>query len=83
VTETQKPRMTMDRAARRYSQIAKLERDINVTDAQIAEALQHVKDAKQVVSELREKRSTLLLDLRAAARDEGELPLVTLMEMDE
>ena len=70
-----KPKLTMDRAARRYSQIAQLERGISIADAEISEASQHVADARKHVSELREKRAALLFDLRKAARDEGELPL--------
>lgn len=83
MSQTNRQAMTMDRAARRFSQIAKFERDINITDAQLAEAVQQVSDARKVVTELREKRSTLLLELRKAARDEGELPLLDLSEWGE
>lgn len=72
--------MTMDRAARRFSQIAELERQVAITEAEIKEASQHVSDARKVVDELREKRSTLLADVRKAARDEGDLPLIILAE---
>jgi len=76
-------KMTMDRAARRFSQIASIERQINITEAEIKDASQHAADARKLVDELREKKSTLMQDLRKAARDEGELPLLSLAEFDE
>ncbi len=72
----------IDRAARRYCQIHGLEREMEITEASIKEALQHVTDAKNVVKELREKRASLLVDLLKAARNEGDLPLLDLAELD-
>jgi len=63
--------MTDDRAARRYHHIATLERQLSITHANIATAKAHV-------SELREQERGLIQRIRAAARDEGELPLFDL-----
>ena len=63
--------ITQERAARRFSQIAVLERQICIASKDIAGAQDHLK-------ELKETKEGLLLRLRAAARDEGELPLFDL-----
>jgi hypothetical protein len=60
--------ITDDRAARRFHQIAVLERQILLKATEIANVKDHLKD-------LVEARDGLLARLRAAARDEGELPL--------
>lgn len=66
-----KSNITQERAARRFSQIATLERQICLRSKEIAECKDHYK-------ELRESKEGLLLRLREAARDEGELPLFDL-----
>jgi hypothetical protein len=60
--------ITDERAARRFHQMAVLERQIAIKSTEIAAAKDHLKD-------LGEARDGLLARLRAAARDEGELPL--------
>ena len=65
--------ITDERAARRYHQIAVLERQLQIKSSEIANAREHLK-------ELGEERDGLLGRLRAAARNEGELPLFDLDE---
>jgi hypothetical protein len=62
-----------ERAARRFHQMATLERAIEETLVQIAAVKESLKD-------LNDRYQGLLLRLREAARDEGDLPLLTLME---
>lgn len=59
--------------ARRYRQIADLERQLTLKDGE-------VRDAKAHVKELEKEFDGILGRLRAAARDEGELPLIDMME---
>jgi hypothetical protein len=63
--------ITEERAARRFHQMAVLERQIAIKTGEIAASKDHLK-------ELTESKDGLLLRLRAAARDEGELPLFNL-----
>jgi hypothetical protein len=63
--------ITEDRAARRFHQMATLERQIAIKTSEIADCKAHLK-------EITELRDGLLLRLREAARDEGELPLFDL-----
>jgi hypothetical protein len=63
--------MTEARAARRFHHIAAIERQIAVKSGEIARSRAHLK-------ELKEEQAGLLQQLRAAARDEGELPLFDL-----
>jgi regulator of replication initiation timing len=69
VSETKN--ITDERAARRFHQIAVLERQIEIKSTEIAGCKAHLK-------ELTEETGGLLLRLRAAARNEGELPLFNL-----
>jgi hypothetical protein len=63
--------ITEERAARRFHQMAVLERQIAIKSDEIASAKSHVK-------ELTEAKDGLLSRLRSDARDEGELPLFSL-----
>jgi regulator of replication initiation timing len=63
--------ITQERAARRFSQMVSLER-------QLALVLDDITRAKAHVKELQEEADGLMLRLRKAARDEGELPLFDL-----
>lgn len=65
--------MDTDRKARRYLQIAALER-------KLASQQKAIRDAKAHVKDLRQEADATFLELRAAARDEGELPLLDMME---
>jgi len=67
--------ITQERAARRFHQIAVLERQLVIKSNDIAAAKDHLK-------ELNEAKDGLLMRLREAARDEGELPLFNLDEND-
>lgn len=63
--------ITEERAARRFHQMAILERQIALKAGELAACKDHLK-------ELTEAKDGLLHRLRAAARDEGELPLFDL-----
>jgi len=63
--------ITDERAARRYHQIAVLERQLSVVNGLIAASKQHT-------GELQKQADGLLQRIRVAARDEGELPLFDL-----
>lgn len=65
--------VTQARAARRFHQIERLERELATKLHEIAGATAHVK-------ELKEEADGLALRMRAAARDEGELPLFGMLE---
>jgi hypothetical protein len=63
--------ITDHRAARRFHQIAVLEDQLRVTVGEIVTCKAHLK-------ELTAESDGLMRRLRAAARDEGELPLFSL-----
>ncbi len=63
--------ITEDRAARRFHQVAMLERQLAITAGEIVQCKAHLK-------ELTETYTGQIRRLRAAARDEGELPLFDL-----
>ena len=69
------PTITQERAAARFHQVATLERQIAVASGAIADCQAHLK-------ELRQSHEMLLLRLRRAARDEGELPLLFDLEAE-
>ena len=60
--------ITTERAARRFHQLARIERELVAKSDELAACKAHLKD-------LTDERDGLVLRLRAAARDEGELPL--------
>ena len=60
--------ITLERAARRFHQLASIEHALVVKSEELAACKAHLKD-------LTAERDGLVLRLRAAARDEGELPL--------
>lgn len=64
-----------DRAIRRYLQIAAIEATVRLTEASIEEVQKEIGDAEDRLGELRKTKSELLKEMRAAARDEGQLPL--------
>lgn len=66
MTETEN--ITQQRAAQRFHQIARLERELVAKLSEVAACAAHLK-------ELKEEGDGLVLRLRRAARDEGELPL--------
>jgi len=63
--------ITDERAARRFHQMASLERQLVVKGEQIASCKEHLK-------ELTKDYDGLIGRMRAAARDEGDLPLFDL-----
>lgn len=60
--------LTMEAEARRYEQIRALERRLAQKDSQIAAVREELKD-------LNKEWDGILTELRAAARNEGDLPL--------
>lgn len=72
--------MRVDRAATRFVQIAAIEQSIQLTEQSIAGVQKDIDEREAELHELRKVKNELLRDLRTAARDEGELPLVDLME---
>jgi hypothetical protein len=65
--------ISQDRAARRFSQIAILTRELDRRTSQLVKAQEEVKALKKTVEGLFER-------ITAAARDDGELPLFDLSE---
>lgn len=63
--------ITEERAARRFHQIAVLQRQLMLKRAEMTQCKAHYKD-------LSEEAEGLLARLMTAARDEGELPLFNL-----
>lgn len=64
-----------ERAVRRYLQIAAIEQTVRLTEASIDEVQKEIADAEDRLGELRKTKSELMKEMRAAARDEGQLPL--------
>lgn len=73
--------MNIQRAAQRYAQIAELEQAVEKCEASIEDVQKQIDAAAEQLGELRKTKAALMKDMRAAARDEGELPLIDLMEM--
>lgn len=73
--------MKSERAIRRYLQIASLEKAIRLTEGSIEDVQKEIGDAQDRLSELRRTNRALMKDLRAAARDEGQLPLFGNLEL--
>jgi len=67
--------MSVDTACRRYLQIKELEATVSLTEASILDVQKEIDDAEERIGELRKTKSELMKELRAAARDEGQLPL--------
>lgn len=63
--------ITTEHAARRFHQMARTERALSEKCAEIA-------DCQNQLKELRKEEEALILRLRAAARNEGDLPLFNL-----
>lgn len=63
--------ITQERAARRFHQVAVLERRLQKIISDVVQCREHLK-------ELKEQQEALVDRMRIAARDEGELPLFDL-----
>lgn len=72
--------ISVDVALRRYLQIHEIETTIRLTEGSILEVQKEIDEAEQRLGELRKVKSDLLKDMRAAARDEGQLPLFDVNE---
>lgn len=72
--QTNRPNtMTQERAACRYVQMRALE-------LEVLRLNRHIADAKEALKELKQQRDGAIEALRAAARDESDLPLLRLAE---
>lgn len=69
-----------DRAARRYFQIRGIQKAIDLCEDSIADVQREITQANERLSELRATKRSLQGDMREAARDHGELPLIDLIE---
>jgi hypothetical protein len=67
--------ISIDRAARRYLQIAAFEETVRLTEAAILDVEKEIEEAEARRAELRRTKRDALEDIRKAARDEGQLPL--------
>lgn len=65
-----------ERAARRFLQIAALEETVRITEAAIVDVEREIAEAEERRSELRRTKRDALEDIRRAARDEGQVPLL-------
>lgn len=72
--------MTIETAAARYLQIAELKTAVRLTEESIEGVQRELDNAEERLRELRKTKSELMKDLRAAARDEGQLPLFNVRE---
>lgn len=70
--------MTIETAAKRYLQIKELEAGIAAAEDGIAKVQKEMDDAEDRLREIRKTKNDLMKELRAAARDEGQLPLFDL-----
>lgn len=67
--------ISIDRAARRYLQIAALEQTVRQTEDAIGAVEKEIEDAESRRTELRSVKRDALEEMRKAAVDEGQLPL--------
>lgn len=67
--------MKSDRAIRRYLQIQAIEVTLEGVEGGIDQVQREIADAEDRLGELRKQKSELVKEMRAAARDEGQLPL--------
>lgn len=66
----------LDRAAKRYAQIRGIEIEVGELEEKIKDVNGHRLEVEEQLNELRERKKGLLLEMRSAARDEGQLPLL-------
>lgn len=67
--------ISVEVACRRYLQIHEIEVAVRLCEASILDVQKELDAAEERLGELRKTKSDLLKDMRAAARDEGQLPL--------
>lgn len=78
--ELQPTPLTVERAVKRFLQAQDLESTARLIESSIEEIDNQISELKSRRSELNSQRSEVLRQLRANARDEGNLPLIDLME---
>lgn len=67
--------MKSDRAIARYLQIASIEQTLGLCEISIGERQKEIQALEDELAELQKTKRELLKDMRAAAKDEGQLPL--------
>lgn len=72
--------MNVEQAARRYIQIRDTERALELCEGSISEVNGKVVELEERLKELRKTKRNLEKDMRAFARDEGQIPLFDLGE---
>jgi hypothetical protein len=65
-----------DRAARRFLQIAEFEETVRRIESAIEDVQKEIDGATERLSNLRREKRAALEDMRRAARDEGQMPLL-------
>lgn len=65
-----------DRAARRFLQIAEFEETVRRAEAAMLKVQKEIDDATSRLSDLKREKREALEDIRRAARDEGQMPLL-------
>lgn len=73
-------KLTRDRAAKRFVQMNEIELGVQACDESIRKTMKEAEDVADRLRELRKTRSNLLQDMRDAAVDKGQLPLIDLIE---
>lgn len=72
--------MSIEHAAKRYSQIRSLQRAIDACDDSIAQVKREESEVQKRLQDLRDTKRDLQEDLRKAARDEGALTLLDVID---
>jgi hypothetical protein len=72
--------LTLERAIKRFLQAQDLESTVRLIENSIEQIDNQIAEAKSRRKELSSQKNECLRQLRATARDEGDLPLLDLME---
>lgn len=78
--EYQDGALTVERAIKRFLQASDIESTVTLIEKSIEEIDNEIEERRGRRRELTSQKTELLRKLRAAARDEGDLPLLDLMD---
>lgn len=78
--EYQDDGLTLERAAKRFLQAQDIETTVQLIEKSIEEIDNEINERRARRSELSSQKTEMLRQLRATARDEGDLPLLDLMD---
>lgn len=73
--------MNLEHAAKRYAQIRTIEIAVGQVEESIKTVTAHLSEVQEELSTLRTTKKTLLNDIRVAARDQGDCPLLPFMDL--